>query len=213
VSAYAYSPDSYLVSTIRQLEAWTRDQLQLDPALADVFELEMSFPDTTRITKASPLEKLLIHFELDEQANPTLGFGKPGVSVYDEDLGVEVFSEAALHLLNFDVGIWASAEAGGASKRMEARQALTNLFATVTGKELFNADTEGLWIVSFDGGRDLLDRVNDLPIWRSASMTLVVRVFSRHTPPVGIATPDEYFQDPELTIIGDDGLPDPVETP
>lgn len=212
MSAFAYDPDNYLTSSTRQLGAWTADQFNDMPELAGVFTLEMSFPDTTRLTRETPLPLLLVHFELDDDPDLVLGFGQPGEEVYDEDAGTSLLSEATLHRLNFDVGLWASAEAGGATKRMEARQALKRLFGSVTGRTAFNEATEGLQVVSFEGGHDILDRVNDLPIWRTVGATLVIEVFGRITPEAGVQVPLSVEQEQHLTIIGSDGEPEPVKT-
>lgn len=212
MSAYAIDHQQWLVTTLRQLEAYTLASLQALPELGSEVTVEMDFPDTRSWKKETPLDHVLVHFSLDDENDPALGFGKPGASDYDSDAGTELFSEAAMHLLNFDVGIWVSAESGGASKRMETRQALKNLFGTVTGKQAFNEALDGPWVVSFDGGSDELDRINDIPVWRTAGMTLVVRVFSKHTPAQPTQVPLSLDQLQELTIQGEDGEPEHIWT-
>lgn len=212
MSAYAYDPDHYLVSTLRSIESWTRDRLEAMPEMGGVFDLEMSYPDTTRLAKDVPLRKLLVHFELDDDPDIVLGFGQPGIDLFDEDAEEAMIQEATLHRLNFDIGIWASAEAGGATKRMEARQALMRLFGSVYGRQEFNLATEGLQVVSFEGGSDVLDRVGDLPMWRTTRAELVVEVFGRIIPALAELTAMETNQLQNLTIIGDDGEPEPVKT-
>lgn len=196
-----YDPENWLVSVTRAIGAYTLDALQAIPEIDHDIQVEMSFPDTRDWTKETPLSKALVHFELDDEDDPILGFGTPGVSVLDLDAGTETIIEAALHLLNYDVGIWVSAEMGGTTKRMQIKQALKNLFATVTGRLAFNAATEGLWIVSFDGGSDVLDRVNDIPVWRTTGMTMIVKAFSKHGGEAVYLPITEQHQ--ELTI--DDG--------
>lgn len=176
---YTYDPINWFVSAPRQIEAWVTAKLQEIDALTDNVKVEMSFPDTSQWKKATPLDKVLVHFELDRTEDPILGFGIPGVGTYDEDEETWQLDEASMHDLNFDVGVWVSAEMGGASKRREAMQALKNLFGPAGSRLLFNADT-GMNIVSFAGGRDIIDRINDVPVWRGFDMTLVVRVFGRH---------------------------------
>ena len=100
---------------------------------------------------------------------------------------------------------------GGATKRMETTQALKNLFTSVYGKRKFNEDTDGLNVVSFLGGRNIIDRINDVPVWRGMDMELIVRVFSRHvpsTPPVTV--PLDIGQSENLTIVVDDGSTESV---
>lgn len=217
---YSYDPVEWLVTTMRQLRLYTADRLGELAALEDIVTVEIGFPDTSVWTKTSPLDTVLVHFELDDEDDSPLGFGKPGVSEIvtvtegeeeeAEEFEAELFSEAARHRLNFDVGIWVSAEMGGKTKLWETRQALKNLYATVTGREAFNIATEGLNVVGFDGGRDALDRINDLPVWRTIGITMMLDVFSKHTP----ETPDllalDFTQVPQLTIIGQDGQSEPV---
>jgi len=51
--------------------------------------------------------------------------------------------EAAMHEVNFDVGVWCSAQDGGSTKRMELVERLTSLFTTARGKtDLNNATGE-----------------------------------------------------------------------
>ena len=122
--------------------------------------------------------------------------------------------EAVLHLVNFDVGVWVSAENGGVTKRMELTRKLKDMFTSATGKEAFNEATGGLWPMSFEGGLNQLDRVNDLPIWRTMGMTLIVRCFAKIVPlsPYIYVDPGNYIQDPHLTI-DDNGTIKPVVTP
>lgn len=209
MTSYAYNPDDWLLSTTRVLGSYIKDTLNdLDT------EVEMSFPDTSKWTKTTPLAKALIHLEQDHISDPVLGFGIPGVEVPTSPPdGTYKFHEAAEHLVNYDVGVWVSAEAGGSTKRMVLTQALKNIFATVTGKQAFNVATGGLWAVSFEGGRNELDRVNDIPVWRAFDMTLIVRVFSRHIPPSTTGLTAKIDQAPSLTIVNADGTVSPAVTP
>lgn len=202
--------DLWLLSTVRQIKAYVVDNLVADPAFGEDVEVEMSFPDTANWTKKTPLDKILVHFEIDDESEPILGFGIP-TTIVDNGDGTQTESEAVQHLINFDVGIWVSAEMGGHTKRLEARQALKNLFATATARQNFR-DALGIQIVSFEGGSDVLDRINDVPVWRTTQMTLIVRVFSKHTPDEAVVQFDDFDQEQELTIVGPDGEPEHVMT-
>lgn len=190
-----YDADNWLVSATRELGTYV-DTLLADPDA----EVEMSFPNTRDWTKETPLPKTLIHFEQDDMEDRALGFGSPGVDVVNNLTGTVEHQEAAWHLINFDVGVWVSAEGGGATKRMETVQALKNMFTTAGGKTAFNEATEGLWVVSFDGGRNALDRINDIPVWRAMEMTLVLRVFSRHLPVAPDILIGDFVQDQDFVI-------------
>jgi hypothetical protein len=202
-----YDPDLWLESLTRALGSFCGVSLG-DP---DV-QVEMSFPDTSQWTKEMPLTKAIVHFEQDDIQSPILGFGNPGVDTVNDVNGTVVHQEAVQHLVNFDVGIWVSAENGGVTKRMELTRKLKDMFTSVGGKEAFNEATGGLWPVSFEGGLNQLDRINDLPLWRTMGMTLIVRCFSRITPPGPFVVVGDFTQDPHL-VIDDNGTDKPVVTP
>lgn len=199
-----YDPDNWLVSATRELGAYVTDTIA-DPDT----DVEMSFPDVHSWTKEMPLAKSLIHFEQDDAHAPVLGFGVPAVEIVADDGATVEYQEVAMHELNFDVGVWCSAEAGGATKRMVLTEAIHNIFGSAGGRVALNEATGGLNVVSFTGGGNHLDRVNDLPVWRAMNMTLIVRVFSRHIPaePEVIAL-DGVDQSPSLTInVGGSDVP------
>lgn len=198
----SYDPLNWLLSANRAL----RDYIaaNLDP---DFFAVELNFPDTEKLI---PLPKTLIHIEQDAMEHPVMGFGTPGVEIYDANAGTWILEEAQPHLLNFDLGVWASRESGGATSRMEAVQTLSDLFARPEGKKAFDATVGGMWVVNFMGGRNELDRINDVPVWRALDMTLIVRVVSKHVPAVAEIVPTDANQDQELTISDDSGAQVPV---
>ena len=214
MATYEYDLDNWLISATRMIGTYTYDTLNVMDAFIDNLSVEMSFPNTRDWVKKTPLDKLLIHFEQDDISDPILGFGVPDELVIDDFDPVEPIAklhEAARHQINFDVGVWASAEMGGSTKRMEAVQALKGMFATAGGRIAFNLATN-LSVMSFDGGRNELDRINDVPVWRTVDMTLVIDVFSRHIPAVSEWVPTETILDDDLTIVTDGGIILPVET-
>jgi hypothetical protein len=206
-----FDPDNWLVSATRSIGFYVANTLNdVDVAV------EMSYPDTSAWTKELPLDKVIVHFEQDDVMSPVLGFGIPGVEILDEfdvDNPTVELHEAAQHMIDFNVGVWVSAELGGVTKRMEVVQVLKNIFSTPGGRTRFNNGTEGVQVVSFDGGRNELDRINDLPIWRTLDMTLIVRVFSRYIPPTPDIVATNFDQGQNLTITNEDGELDPVVTP
>lgn len=209
-----YDPDNWLVSLTRGIGEYVVTVLD-DPDT----DVEMDFPDTRNMEKLNPLPRALIHFTQDNTSHPVLGFGMPGVSdvTTNEDdpeapFDEATFIEAAQHLVNFDVGVWVSAESGGSTKRMELQQALAAIFATAGGRKAFNLAV-GVNIIGFDGGRNVLDRINDVPVWRTTESTLVVRAFSRHAPdsPTPVGTPQ--LGGGLVIQTGVDGEGDPVLSP
>jgi hypothetical protein len=169
------------------------------------YNVEMSFPDVNTWPRTAPLTKTLIHFEQDDIEDPKWAMGQPGRDVFNESMGTFVLHEAARHRINYDVGVWTSAASGGETSRMRAVQRLKNLFVPVGAKLDFKEATGGVKVVTFDGGRNHLDRINDLPVYRSSEMTLVVEVFSRHIPEFEEIIPGDYDQNQNLVI--DDNQP------
>lgn len=202
--AYSYDIDQFLVSSTRQLEAYTRDNVQGDPALGTAVEVEMSFPDTSSWTKDTPLTNSIVHFDLDDAPAMLLGFGVTGFVDEPDDDGAAIVHEAHLHHLNFDIGVWVSAESGGTTKRMQIRQALMNLFGTSTGRINFRDQTDGLQIVRFGGGADVLDRINDVPLWRTSGIELVISVFGRLTKPDPVYVVQQMEQRQKLSTVTQD---------
>lgn len=211
--------EGWLVTALRAVKVYTQAYLGQH---GDDLEVEMNFPDTVTMEKQLPLPKPLVHFALDNIEDPLLGFGTPGILVtndYDDPANPTMgLVEAAQHILNFDVGVWVSSEAGGETKRMQIVQALKDGFARQGGRQAFRLGTGGLNILSFDGGRFALDRINDVPVWRAMDMTLLVRAFSRHAPISSWPAEFTVNVEGELVIqtgVDGDGEPilDPVVTP
>jgi hypothetical protein len=197
-----YDPDEWFVGLTRTIESFAKQYF--DP---DLFTVEMSFPDVTDLARWTPFAKTIVHCETDDISSPVWAFDHPGVDYTDPFAPdyVELW-EAQRHRINFDVGVWASAESGGETSRMRAVQMLTDLFTVPGWKENFNELTGGLWPVSFSGGRNVLDRINDIPVWRTTDMTLVVEAFSRHKPQEPEVIVVDAEQNQKLTV---DGSPPP----
>ena len=195
MSIVQYSPEDWLTSCTRSLVSYIASQFASDPHV----EVESSFPSLQQMEKWTPLPKALIHVNRDDVENPVLGFGTPGVEVYDSVAGSWRIDEAAVHLVNYDMGVWVSAAMGGETKRMQIVQSLTNLFSTASAKKRVSEATGGLWVQSFAGGRDDVDRINELPVWRAMDMTLILRVVSRHPTPEEVV-PEGFDQVQSLTI-------------
>lgn len=206
MSVILFDPDAWLVSLHRALADYIKDNIGSRPVI-----VEMGAPSPDQFNKESPPELTIIHFEQDDKDSPIMGFGIPGEEEYDEVAGTWMLHEAQPHLVNFDVGVWCSTQAGGSTARMEVVQKLTDLFTMPAQKKTMSEVTGGIWPLSFAGGRFALDRINDLPVWRAMDMTLIVRVVGRFTPEIPEVVPSEGFdQTPNLTIVTDDGSQLPV---
>lgn len=155
----------------------------------------------------STMDKTIIHFTIDANDNKPLGFGR---QVVDGDELVTVDDGTFLteymgriHTVNFDVGVVATDQAGGASARYRAYEMLDYIFNGVDNKRLFETNTGGIEIISFDAGRFAKDTINDVRAFRIVGAELVVRVYSRDvaSDPV-ILVDQEPIQDVDVEIGG-----------
>jgi hypothetical protein len=168
-----FDPTAWVTSATRALEDYVRSVVD------ESFEVQMAFPDTEKMSKAIPFPKTIIHFDQEDVSNPLLGLGRNYVDEeYDETLGTVVLTEAQKFMLSFDVGVWASEASGGATNRMVALEQLTSAFCGPAANLACMARTEGIDIISFGGGRNIIDTINDIPVWRTTDMMLRLRVFA-----------------------------------
>lgn len=181
-----------------------------DPKGDEIYDVLMEFPAAANMQKWVPLEKAVIHFEIDDIDTRTWMGDAAIVENYDEDTEQTQPQEGREHRVNFDIGIWSSDRTGGTTARLRAYQILSNLFSgtlaidklrQATTKLDMNMAIEGqLDILNFQNGRFLTDSINDIPIYRMIDCSLLVRCFSR-TPKVQLVPAiEEIIQDPELII-------------
>lgn len=200
-----YQAEDWLLSTYRTLKSYVIDTINAP----NVYDVVMEFPGADVDAGKMPLRKIIIHFEIDDIDEQPLGMGdRPAVDNYSAGTSEITPQWAHIHVVNFDVGIWASDAEGGTTSRMRARQWLTRLFSIPEGAEHLRDYSDGgdgvIEILSFSGGRNVIDRVNDMRLYRMVDCTLVCRVFSRTPIEDAVTVPaiDEIDQAPNLTIIG-----------
>ena len=101
----------------------------------------------------------------------------------DEETGIGSAREAQIHILNVDVGVWATDRSGGTTSRLRAKQILQNALGgamAITKMREFSYGGEGrIEFLSYTGGRFVVDKINDMQVFRIAESTLTARVFSR----------------------------------
>jgi hypothetical protein len=173
-----YDPENWLLSTTRALKEYA------EAAFSEAWEIIMEFPSTDTVMKMVPLEKGLVHFEIDIIESRLLGFGENiGDYNYNAGTGDVQPQEAGINVINFDVGVWTSDRSGGTTSRMRAKQTLANLFFGKQAQDKLNAAVNSgdgtLEIVAYTGGRFVTDRINDVDVYRLIDSSLDVRVFSR----------------------------------
>jgi len=200
-----YDPEQWLLSTMRALKEYAEDNFN------DAYEIVMEYPGTEEMFKKMPLVKTLVHFEIDVIDERRLGFGDNiGEWNYDDTTDpahpVAQPQEAAIHVINFDVGAWATDRSGGTTSRARVKQTLGLLFQGKIAQENLDAavnDGDGrIEIVNYTGGRFLTDRINDVDVYRIVDCSLDVRVFSRTPKGTPIQTIEEELQDPNLDVGG-----------
>lgn len=211
----AFDPEIWLESATRELKAYIETGFNnaivdetSQPVGLQLYEVMMEFPGP-RVddVKAMPLDRSIIHFEIDDIADRLVGFGDQVFAENYDPVGHQNFpQEAGIHVINFDVGVWASDRSGGTTSRLRAKQVLRNLLQGKQAQAALTAATDGgdggLQIKSFTGGRFVPERVNDVPIYRMVDSTLEIQVFSRTPLPItGGPTIEDFVQQPGLTIL------------
>lgn len=195
-----FDPDKWTTSFFRALFNYTKAKLNItDVPATDLYELVESYPDIDALTKKMPIPVTIIHFDIEDMDNVFFGLGDNVVreTYLPASLEVEEW-EAHCHVVNIDVGVWASIESGGPPARLEARQDLDRVFNGPAARDDCMAVTDGVEILSFTGGRHITDAINDVPVFRVVDQQLRVRVYSR-TKKVGPAV-EVILQNPQLTI-------------
>lgn len=207
-----FNPDSWLTSALDSIQDYIRDALNnsiLDannnPAGSEIFDVVMEFPASTALPSGVEAGKTIVHFEIDDIDNTTLGFGESFVNrtIQDgtpSDPGYVTEEEAGRHVINFDVGIWASDKSGGPSNRALAYQTLDQVLRGPIARDNCMEQTQGVELVRFQNGRFVTEMINDVRLFRMVGAELVVRVFSRKVAEPEILVDGDIIQEPHLTI-------------
>lgn len=171
----------------------------MDNVNGNVYQVVFDYSPAQITSQLLPLQRTVLHFAIDNIDNPLLGYGRAVTETYETDQAIE--SEILPHEINFDVGAWASAKTGGSSSRLELYQLLTKLFQGVEAKAKCFEATDGIEIMSFNGGRFFVDRINDLEVYRIIGAELVVKVYGAESGALGTGfTPYTIEQNAEMTI-------------
>lgn len=186
-----FTPDNWLVSLHRavkdyvetQINEYVKDDADLAAGLS-VFQAVFEWPESDDLATSSELAKTTIHFIIDDIDSRKLGFGDDvvaGIEIPGGGVAADTVQpqEAQMHQINFDIGIWASDKSGGVTSRLVAYQMLQRILGSTSGRRAFQEGTGGIEVISFNGGRFITDRVNDVRVFRTIDSELVVRVFSR----------------------------------
>ncbi len=192
------NPDLWLESLEATLKEYVAGGLA-----ANVYDFRMDFPAADFISDIMPLEKTLIHFDIDDMNNPLLGLGTGAEidATFDVPNATMDITEAFQHDVNFDVGVWASDQSGGVTARYRAYRRLCDLF---TGKRTLAAlkETQGIEVLNngIQGGVFATEKIQDVRVFRVMGINLDVRVFSRKIYQ-DVPYVETTVQDPELETL------------
>ncbi len=213
-----YNPEIHMESLSRCLKEYAEDGFKNairdeanNPSGDELYQIVMEFPGTEITAMKVPLEKTIIHFEIDDVEDRVVGLGDNiFADNYVNNVGVGTDTvnpqEAKMHMVNFDVGIWSSDRSGGVTSRLRAQQILINLFLGSIAQAKIREATHGgdgcLEILRYTGGNFATERINDVDVYRMMGAELVIRVFSR-TPIADDPFPaiESITQVPGLTIL------------
>jgi hypothetical protein len=208
-----YDPEMFLESTIRCLKAYLEQQFHVavddgeNYVGLDAYEIISEFPATGLELRKMPLHRTIIHFEIDDIQSSLLGMGDNIFAfTYDGATGTIVGRTGEVHVINLDVGIWATDASGGITARLRAKQILQNCLGGSLGiiklRNFTNGGDGMLEIMGFSGGRFVLDKINDMTVYRMAECTLIIRVYSRVPLDDELSGPaiEEIIIDPDLSI-------------
>jgi hypothetical protein len=206
-----YTPDAWLLSLQRALADYTLDEINnfvLGPGNAPVglaaYDVVFDWPESDDIAKTVEFPKSVIHFVIDDISNRKLGLGADQVAATEEigtggDPDTITWEEGQHHVVNFDVGFWASDKSGGSTARLVVYQMLQRIFGSQSGRDKLQTEKPGISVIRFNGGRMITDRINDVRVFRIIDVELVVQVFSRvFLDPAVIV--EETVQQPSLQI-------------
>ena len=191
MSITEFNPDKWLETLHRYLHDFVlqrineavKDDTNADAGL-QAYDVVMDWPEADDPARDIQLEKTLIHFVVDDIDSAKLGFGDDTVNATEElhdapDPDIVNFHQARRHVVNYDVGLWASDQSGGSTSRLVAYQMLDSIFGGDDARRDFRDSTGGIEIIRFNGGTFITERVNDVRVFRIIDCELVVRVFSR----------------------------------
>lgn len=171
---------------------------------SDVFDVVFDYPSAAASALDVDLKKTIIHLEIDDIENIPLGMGRNVVADVYTAGNVStpaklVEREAHCHRVNFDVGVWASDVSGGSTSRLLAYEILDKIFTGDMARVKCMSTTQGVELISFQGGRFVIDTLNDVRVFRIVGSELIARVYSRKDGNE-LIVPDEITQNPLLTI-------------
>lgn len=184
------NPNQWFTSTVRALKEHVNEAFAVEMGVAAV-TVVFGHPGAAELAELLPEPQPVISFETDDITTTNVGFGddvvKSTVLMLDPDGNPAtlndfwmIHEEGKRHVLNFDIGVWCSDYAGGYTACMRVYEVLQKILGTSRSRDTFNKASNGVSILSFSGGRIVVDKVNDIRVYRLIDAEMNVRVFSRN---------------------------------
>ena len=190
-----FNPDNWLPTLFRSLKTYVETEVT-----TDVYDIEFSYPDIDEMAKIMPFPKTIVAFDIDDIREYKLGLGDNLVgAMINEGSGTTVEQEALCFDVNFNISVWATAQTGGVTARLDVMQLLSNLFAGAGAIERCRTVTDGIEIRQFGGGTFIIDKISDQTVFRVNDVTLVVRAYARRQD-LPVEYVDAVDQIPDLVI-------------
>jgi hypothetical protein len=204
-----FNPDRWITSMFNaltdfitsEIDGYVVENANGNPVGLQAFEISMDFPEASDLPQSSEFSKTIIHFAIDNIDNRRLGLGLQAVNAQETSSEI-TYQEGRQHLVNFDIGVWASDKSGGPSSRLQAYEMLDAILATDSARVKCHASTGGIEIRQFNAGRFVTETANDLRVFRIVGAELDVRVFSRDWQEPAFFIDKEPDQRPSVTIGG-----------
>jgi hypothetical protein len=200
-----YDPFDWLPSAFEMLHEFIKSEVDAavlsgsDPIGLQVYDIVMDYPDSADLPLFAEFEKTVIHFAIDDISNQRLGHGENKIdSIYDDTANTITEIEAQFHEVNFDVGVWASDQSGGTSSRLRAYRVLHQILGSEIARQKCREQT-GIEIKSYTGGRYIIERTNDVRLYRIIGAELVIRLHGQQMDNPDVIA-DTATQVPELEI-------------
>lgn len=208
-----FSPDAWMTSLIDSLQDYVSSEIDnyiIDPngfpIGLHVYEVVMEYVEADDLPITAEFDKTIIHFDVDDSDNKPIGMGTGETSsteaVQPDGSTLVTSWEARSHVVNFDVGVWATDISGGPTSRTRAYEMLDYILNGQAAKQRCFDATGGVEIRFYNSGRFVKETINDIRVFRMVGAELEVRVFSRNVAATETIVDGEPVEQPNLEIGG-----------
>ena len=189
--SFNVDPDNWLPTFFRALKTYVESKFNLD-----AYEIRFGFPN--EVDKL-PLEKTIIHFEIDDIESIVIGMGDQQYQAIYDDIAVTITPyEIQCYQVLMDMGVWATANTGGSTARLVGSQTLLSALAGPFNFKWIRNHV-GVEILEIQGGSFVIEEVNDIEMYRVVDIAMRLRIFARNIL-VAQSYIESFTQDQNLDI-------------